>query len=184
MDSHSSDAQAFDDWDQDEAEDAGNFWQPGDDEDNAIDDWREGETLEQRNARLLAAAATARGAERPEGTANDPEMGASFSILNARRGREHVSLGELGHDDAAIRSLLADLSASSPFTFAELVAPTPSGRLPEVEQERRNTLACGVAEARRQGAMVEALGRVLGRPRSTINALESRGRALLGLTDG
>jgi hypothetical protein len=141
-------------------------------DDRDIDDLTPGETIEARNARILAEAATQRQLDRPTHTTeSDPRK--QFFTFDADEG------DGLGHDHDAIERLIAEAASAAGYSVAALVAAIPRGRLKAPEQARRDALAKAVAAARDQGARVEALAEVLRRPTSTIAALETRGRALL-----
>ncbi|HEU5216171.1 MAG TPA: hypothetical protein VFU30_11575, partial [Gaiellaceae bacterium] len=70
--------------------------------------------------------------------------------------------------DDALRDFLAERSS---LDFAELVRPTPAGRLTAAERERREEIARLVKLARAEGAGFEPLSRVLQRPLSRVHAL-------------
>jgi hypothetical protein len=86
---------------------------------------------------------------------------------------------ELHNDADAIAEFFRAGCLAISADLADLLRPTPRGRLSANELERRDVLAGLVAEARSRGARLEAIGKITGRPVSTVSALETRGRALL-----
>ncbi len=79
----------------------------------------------------------------------------------------YVAAGDFPDDDD-LRLFLAERAS---IDFAELVRPTPAGRLTADERERRNELARVVKLTREKGAGFEQLARVLGRSLATVHAL-------------
>jgi hypothetical protein len=175
-----------------------------------VDDLREGETLEDRNARLLAQAAEQRDLDAAEERERDKVREGSFELkrkpidvslvrtesrptatlplsrISTSRTYGEVLLpsGErpaLRHNRAALEAFFSEAAEAAGVDVAELVKPIARGRLHEGEQRRRDGLAKTVAEAYAEGATFEDLGSYLKRPTSTIAALKTRGEALLGL---
>jgi hypothetical protein len=132
----------------------------------------EGETIEERNALVLARNAGDREAERPPGEESDP------GVDELVRRSDRPALRDDG--EAALRLWFKQQVEGTPYTFAQLIRSTRPGRPSDAERDRRDALARLVALARRERqAKVELLAAVLDRPIVTIAALETRGRELL-----
>jgi hypothetical protein len=81
---------------------------------------------------------------------------------------------DLGADEAAIRDFLADKTED----LVALCEPFGRGRQTAAEHTRYDELAGLVAEARRAGALVKAIGNVIGRDKKSVLRLAERGREL------
>ncbi len=95
------------------------------------------------------------------------------AVRVVRDGREEWR--ELGNDEQGIRAALEIAAAGTGFTVDELIAPTPRGRLTLGEQLRRSALAGVVTSLRARGAMLEAIGAVIGRSKARVLDLERTG---------
>lgn len=137
-----------------------------------IGDWKEGETLAERNARLLAQNDAAAQAARPEGTESNPTIG-----LPTRAPR--MKARGLGDDENAIRDFFELAARSVGFSFAELVRPARPGPPRAADRGRRDALAVIVARAREGGGKFEAIARVAGRSLATAAQLAADGRAAI-----
>jgi hypothetical protein len=169
-----------------------------------IDDRLEGETLEERNARIRARNDHGRQADRPDGSPGDPWWPQEIRVpvrgadKSPRRGEAlaeprqraapaavrvtdlggNVEWQELGNDTDAIFGFIAERAKTTPFCAAKLLRPQRPGRPTPEEAERRAALAVIVAAARDRGAKYEALASVLGRPLVSVAKLETDGRKL------
>lgn len=87
--------------------------------------------------------------------------------------RTRVKVGDFVTDDE-LRVFLAE---QTEWEWADLVRPTPPGRLNTDERHRREELARLVGLARSRGAAFETLARVLNRSLATVHALASSASA-------
>ena len=162
---------------------------PFDDEDDLdsslVADFLEGETLEERNERILARNAEQR--EDDRSTTNDllvpvmkPRTRRRTSVVKVTR-PEGEDWMELGGDLGAIRTFVSMRAHARGADLAELVKPTPAGNLCEADRRRYDVLAIIAAEARARKANIEALGSVINRSSTgRVADLVARGKALLG----
>jgi hypothetical protein len=152
-----------------------------------IGDLRAGETVEDRNRRILDANKLQRENARPgELTLESTKAaGDGRATLLPRRAGAAVPRGTILHQrtrlaattfatDDELRLFLAERTDRD---FAELIRPTPRGGLNAEERERRAELARLVAEARAAGAGYEPLKRVLGRSLATVHQLARDGQS-------
>lgn len=83
---------------------------------------------------------------------------------------------QLGNDENAIGIVITFAAAAAGYEVADLLAPTPRGRLSADEQERRARLADVVASLRARGAKLEAIGSVIGRSKPRVLELARAGK--------
>jgi hypothetical protein len=127
-----------------------------------VDDWAAGETLAERNARILKRNDADRQAARP-GDEIKPHRPAAFDA----------------NDAAALRLFFRRGAEAAGLTFGQLVRTMPPGRPSETDKRRRDVLARLVAQARdERQAKVETIAQVIGRPIVTVHQLASDGRTI------
>lgn len=143
-----------------------------DDAEPQVDGWEPGETLQERNERILGR----NQADRERDQLVEPAPGEKIGgdALDAPVHRFDVD------DAASARRVLTAAAVDAGMSFADLVAPIPRGRLSASDKQRRDVLACAVAEVRERGATVHVVATVTGRALATVHLLEQRGRALRG----
>jgi hypothetical protein len=141
-----------------------------------------GETLEERNARLLQLNAEQRQLDRPEGTVSDPRLdelvrvarptdrirGSAVRVVAADGGE---SWREIGKDTAALVLFVQAHGQERGFSLEELRRPFSAGRPRPKERFRRKVLGDIVAAAKAAGAKTSAIEAVLALDRRRISEL-------------
>lgn len=147
-----------------------------------VDGLRAGESLEERNARLLAWSAEARESARPEGTVSDPPpdgllrtprptdrvRGSAVRIVDPE-GNE--SWRDIGTDTAALVLFVQAHGEDRGLSLRELRKPFAAGRPKARERFRRMVLSEIVIAAKSAGAKTGAIEHVLGLDRRRISEL-------------
>jgi hypothetical protein len=158
-----------------------------------VDDLRPGETLDERNARLIRQQDRERQADRPEGTKSNPPPdrlvvyveGKPYALGGERPTRSRIrgsavkvtdaegteSWREIGVDDEAIRAFVEAHGLERGFSLEDLRRPFRAGRQRPKERLRRRVLAEIVTAADDAGAKTSALEKVLGLDRRRISEL-------------
>jgi hypothetical protein len=127
-----------------------------------VGDHQAGETIDERNARILAGNAAERQVDRPTGEARE-RRAAAFDPSDA----------------ASLRLVFRRGAESEGLSLTELLRRTPPGRPTEEEKHRRDVLAKLVAQARdERQARVETIAEVINRPIVTVHQLAADGRRL------
>jgi hypothetical protein len=192
------DEASFDEWNHFDAleHDGGpGMWDDASEE-RFVGDLRPGETIEQRNARLLEQQRQERERDRPAGTQYDPKMDALLKLgreddpvarierlfgkperrihgsavkVTAADGTE--SWRDIGEDDEALRQFLELHAEERGYTLEELRRRIPPGRPTPRNRLRRRVLAEIVATAKKAGAKNAAIEHALGLTRQRISDL-------------
>jgi hypothetical protein len=137
-----------------------------------LEDWRDDESVEERNARIRERDDATRQADRAGGTRSDPWPIAHEWAKERDRELERLPRhGELGADAAAVRRFIrAELEAAGLDAESHL-HPPPRGKPTAAARAVREALAPVVAAARAKGAKLEALAAATNRTVSTVEAL-------------
>lgn len=110
----------------------------------------------------------------------DPAPTKQSAVVSVTDGDRDYS--QLGGDADAVRDYMHREAERRGWQLDDLIRPTPTGHLIEIERNRRDDLARIVAGAVERTATLTAVSTITGRPVKTIGLLRDRGRALLGLT--
>jgi hypothetical protein len=152
-----------------------------------VDDLHPGETIKQRNARLLEQQVRERGEDRSESTSYDPPPDPIVAeLLRPRERYTDVIRGsavkvidadgnetwrDIGNDDEALRQFIEAHARESGYSLDELRRRIPPGRPNARDRRRRVVLAEIVAAAKKAGAKNPAIERALGVSRQRISDL-------------
>jgi hypothetical protein len=176
------DAMSFDAWEHPELED--DPWSDANEE-RFVGDLRPGETLEQRNARLIAEQEHEKQADRPEGTEYNPLpdrilglfkpaepviRGAAVRVINSD-GIE--TWRDLRTDEDATQTFFEVRAGERGLTLADLQRRFPPGRPKPKDRYRRQVVAEILEEAFAAGAKTSTIERVLGLDRRRISELRN-----------
>jgi hypothetical protein len=126
------------------------------------------EALEARRSRVAVGAAVKRIAKEDSPT-RDARRRAVLEPIGARVQRQ-------GSDEMV--AALEALAQASGYTLAERVAPFPRGKPSAEIRARYDALAVVVSVARSRGAGLNAIGKVIGRPKQRVAELANRGAEL------
>jgi hypothetical protein len=176
------DEMSFEDWQHPELED--DPWSDANEE-AFVDDLRPGETLEQRDARLLQRNADQREEDRPEGTEYNPlpdrilELfkppepvirGSAVKVIDSDGGE---TWRDLRTDEDATQTFFEARAEERGLTLADLQRHFPPGRPKSKDRYRRKVLAEILEEAFGAGAKTSTVEKVIGLDRRRISELRN-----------